>query len=230
MEKQSCPTVREDVDHRILSARVKRESTRRRILEATVRVFARMVDDAPVIEDVVREAGIARGTFYKYFDSLDQAMAAAGNEANDRMIADIQSVYDILKEPWQRVSVGFRAYMVRALQDPVWATVITRIDAWSHNLTITRHMAEDFRQGRKSGQFEINDIDVTVDFIKGASLSGVHAVSRGVPNPVAYMDESVGLALYALGCTAPLRERAIAFSREHLDGWVTHGRARWTPL
>jgi AcrR family transcriptional regulator len=230
MEKQPSLSVQEDLDHRTLSARVKRESTRRRILDATTRVFARMVNEAPVIEDVVKEAGIARGPFYKYFDTLDQALVAVGAEANDRMIADIQSVYDILKEPWQRVAVGFRVYMVRALQDPTWATVITRIDAWSHNLIIARHMAEDFRQGQKSRQFEISDIDATIDFIKGASLSGVYAVSRGVPNPVAYMDASVGLALYALGCTAPLRERAIAFSREHLDGWCANGRARWTPL
>lgn len=114
MEKQRCPSTSGDPDHRSLSARIKRESTRLRILEATMRVFARSVDDAPVIEDVVKEANIARGTFYKYFDSLDQALVAAGTQVNDRMIADIESVYEFLKEPWQRVCVGFRVYMVCA--------------------------------------------------------------------------------------------------------------------
>lgn len=183
MEKQRCPARSEDSDHRSLSARIKRESTRLRILEATMRVFARSVDDTPVIEDVVKEANIARGTFYKYFDSLDQALVATGTLANDRMIADIKSVYEFLKEPWQRVCVGFRVYMVRALQDPSWAAFITRMDTWSQESIITQRMARDLGQGKRLGQFDIDDIDAAVDFIKGASLGGVYAVSHGVPSP-----------------------------------------------
>ena len=102
-------------DHRIEAAQRKREKMRNRILEATTNVFTHTTDDAPVIEDVVREAQISRGTFYKYFDSLDEALVAAGVEANNRMIADISSVYAFLSEPWQRSSVGFRIFMVRAL-------------------------------------------------------------------------------------------------------------------
>lgn len=227
MEKQRCPSTNGEPDHRSLSARIKRESTRLRILEATMRVFARTVDDAPVIEDVVKEANIARGTFYKYFDSLDQALVAAGTQANDRMIADIESVYEFLKEPWQRVCVGFRVYMVRALQDPSWAAFITRMDAWSQESVITQRMADDLRQGKRLGQFEIDDIDAAVDFIKGASLGGVYAMSHGVPQPCAYMDAAVGMTMRAVGCQAPLRAQAIAFSRRHLDGWCVDERARW---
>jgi len=228
MEKQRCPARSEDSDHRSLSARIKRESTRLRILEATMRVFARSVDDTPVIEDVVKEANIARGTFYKYFDSLDQALVATGTLANDRMIADIKSVYEFLKEPWQRVCVGFRVYMVRALQDPSWAAFVTRMDTWSQESIITQRMARDLGQGKRLGQFDIDDIDAAVDFIKGASLGGVYAVSHGVPSPFAYMDSAVGMAMRAVGCQAPLRAQAIAFSRSHLDGWCADGRARWS--
>lgn len=230
MEKPQCPSAGGEPDHRILSARIKRESTRIKILEATMRVFARTVDDAPVIEDVVKEAGIARGTFYKYFDSLDQALVAAGTEANDRMIADILPVYDFLSQPWQRTSVGFRVYMVRALQDPSWAAFVTRMDAWSRNSLITRYMTEDFRQGKALGQFEIDDVDVAVDFFKGASLGGVYAVSHGVPDPVAYMDAAVGMAMRSLNCSPALLVQAVTFSRKHLDDWCDGGRAKWTPL
>ena len=95
------------VYHRVGSAQKKRERMRARTLEATMQVFARISDDAPVIEAVVREAKISRGTFYKYFDSLDTALVATGTEADDRMIDDILSLYDCQTEPWQR-AVGFR--------------------------------------------------------------------------------------------------------------------------
>lgn len=218
------------VDHRVATAQKKRENMRMRILEATMHVFARVSDDAPVIEDVVREAGIARGTFYKYFDSLDQALVAAGTEANDRMIGDILPFYDCLKEPWQRSSVGFRVYMVRALQDPKWAAFVTRMEAWSRESLITRYMSEDFRRGKALGQFEIDDIGVATDFFKGASSGGVYAMRHGVADPDEYMDAAVRMAMRSLGCTPELRERAVAFSRKHLADWRSGERSAWTPL
>ena len=217
-------------DHRVALAQRKREQMRRRILEATMQVFARVNDDAPVIEDVVREADIARGTFYKHFSSLDQALVAAGSAANDRMIADILPLYDCLKEPWQRSSVGFRVYMVRALQDPKWALFVSRMDAWSHESLITRYMQDDFRRGQALGQFELDDVAAAVDFFKGASSGGVYAISRGVTDPDAYMDQAVRMALRSLGCTPELRERGVAFSRKHLADWRNGERSAWTPL
>ena len=55
-------------------------------------MFSRRTDDAPVIEDVVREAKISRGAFYTHFNSLDEALLAAGIDANQRMISDILQV------------------------------------------------------------------------------------------------------------------------------------------
>lgn len=224
------PPESEDIDHRILSARIKREKMRLRILEATVRVFARAVNDTPVIEDVVKEAGIARGSFYKYFNSLDQALVAAGTAANDRMIADIEFVYGILKEPWQRASVGLRLYMVRALHDPAWATFIKRMDAWTRESAVARTIAKDLDQGRQAGQFAIDDLDSATNFFKGVTLASAYAVSRGVPDPCAYMDTAVNMGMSALGCQLPLRERAVAFSRKHVDDWLADGRDRWSRL
>lgn len=91
-------------------------------------------------------------------------------------------------------------------------------------------MGEDFRRGKALGQFEIDDVETTIDLFKGASLGSVYAVALGVADPTAYMDAAVGFAMRALGCSDELRERAVAFSRQHLDGWCVSGGAVWTPL
>lgn len=90
------------VDHRVQTAKKKRDQMRQRILDATTAVFSRRTDNAPVIEDVVREAQISRGAFYAHFKSLDEALVAASIDANQRMIEAILPVYGFLKEPWQR--------------------------------------------------------------------------------------------------------------------------------
>jgi hypothetical protein len=120
--------------------------------------------------------------------------------------------------------------MVRGLQDPSWATFIKRMDAWAHGSAVARTIAEDLAGGLRAGQFIIDDLAAATDFFKGVTLSGAYAVSRGVPDSSAYMDAFVGMGLSALGCRSPLRERAIAFSRKHLDDWLADGRDRWTRL
>src|SRR6266853_2600740 len=96
---------REHTDHRSKVAEKKRTLMRRKLLEATMRVMANHAGMTPVIDDVIREAKVSRGTFYNYFDSLDEVLVAIGQELTDQMTTDILPVYDVLTEPWERVAV-----------------------------------------------------------------------------------------------------------------------------
>ena len=58
---------RRDSDHRTRVGRQRRARTQARILEAAFEVFARKGPDAPVIDDFIQAAGVARGTFYNHF-------------------------------------------------------------------------------------------------------------------------------------------------------------------
>jgi AcrR family transcriptional regulator len=217
-------------DHRVLTAQKKREEMRARILDATIRVFAHIQDDAPVIEDVVREAGISRGAFYKHFDSLDQALVAAGSQAHEQMMQDILPLYGFLKEPWQRVAVGFRVFMVRAWQDPKWAFFITRLDTWRCDSRLGQAISGDLRLGRDQGCFTIDDVTVATEFLMGASASTVHAFQRGVADPQGYMEAALRMLFRALDADAALAERAIAFSRKHMADLERGERQAWQVL
>jgi len=218
------------LDHRVRSAQKKREQMRQRILDATMQVFSRRTDDAPVIEDVVREARISRGAFYTHFNSLDEALLAAGIEANQRMISDILQVYDFLKEPWQRTSVGFRIFMVRAWQDPKWARFVTRMDAWPHEAAISIHMTSDLQRGKALGQFEFDDAKVANEFLMGASAGCIQAIVQGVTDPQTYCDAAVRMLMHSLGCSADLQERGVAFSRDHLAEWERGNQSAWRTI
>ncbi|WP_077038010.1 TetR/AcrR family transcriptional regulator [Pelomonas sp. KK5] len=207
------------VDHRVAVAARKRALTRAKILEATTRVFATAGERTPVIEDVVREAGVSRGSFYLHFQSLDEALQALAATQSDQMTTDILPVYDLLKEPWQRFSVGFRIFLKRAQQDPHWASFVTRSSIASETLLVSKYMRGDLKAGVANGQFRFDDLDVAVDFMMGASTAGIYALGRGVKDPEHYIDESVRIALTGLGCPKAQCERGVKFSRQYLDGW-----------
>ncbi len=203
---------------------------RARILSATRRVYVRIRDDAPVIEDVVREAGISRGTFYTYFDSLDQACAAAGLQAQDDMMQDIEQLHGCLKEPWQRAAVGFRVFMVRAWQDPLWASFVMRLDTWQRESRLGQSILRDLEGGRDAGYFRFQDLVAATEFVMGASANTVQAFGRGVADPQRYMETAQHMLFMALGAPEELADRAVAFSRKHLAVWESGELQAWTPL
>ncbi len=58
-------------DGRTKRAEAVREQRRAQILDAALRVFAEKGYHGTAVSDVVKAAGVARGTFYSYFDSKD---------------------------------------------------------------------------------------------------------------------------------------------------------------
>ncbi|KXU87081.1 hypothetical protein CR51_36475 [Caballeronia megalochromosomata] len=190
---------------------------RTKLLDAALRAGVRRGGSRPVIDDVIREAKISRATFYNHFASLEEVMAAIGEELNNQMTTDILPLFGELVEPWQRVSVGFRLFLLRALIDPTWAAYVTRIDAWSHNALVARYMTLDLRNGKATGQFHYERIDAVGDFLKGATAHCIRAITDSIEDPTSYMDASVRMTLTGLGCSVELCDKAVTFSFEYIQ-------------
>jgi AcrR family transcriptional regulator len=209
------------MDHRTKVAEKKRLLMRTKLIDATTRVFAEHTGPTPVIDDVIREAKVSRGTFYNYFDSLDEVLAAIGQEFSNQMTTDILPVYDVLTEPWQRAAVGFRVFLVRALLDRKWAGFVTRPDAWPHHTLVAKYMAADLENGKRAGQFDFDNVDVATDFLMGASVQAIGALRQGVEDANAYMNASTRMALASLGCKRDLCDQGVTFSLSYLQAWAS---------
>jgi AcrR family transcriptional regulator len=208
-------------DHRVDVAERKRTKMRALLVDATLRVHADIQGRMPVIADVVAEAGVSRGSFYKYFTSLDEAVGAVGHDLSDQMTTEILPVYDVLDEPWQRFAVGFRLFLVRALLDRQWAGFVTRMEAWSHDSLVAKYLSKDLRDGRRCGQFSFSDLDCATDLLMGASAGGIQALRRGVSDANSYIDAAVHLGLTSLGCSDERCVEGVRFSSQHLRRWVS---------
>lgn len=193
---------------------------RSKLIDAAMRVFAAPGGSTRVIDDVIREANVSRGTFYNYFDSLDEVLSAIGQELNNQMTTDILPVYDVLIEPWQRAAVASRLFLLRALLDPQWAGFVTRVDAWQHNSLVAAYMAKDLEHGKAVGDFTFDRVDAATDFLMGASAHGIQAIQQGVDLPNHYMDACVRLTLMSLGCTTEKCEAGVTLSVSYLKSWL----------
>ena len=98
-------------DHRIRVGRERRERMRHRLLQSVLQVRSgKGGRNLAVIDDVIKDASVSRGTFYKYFDSLDQAESELALQMADEMTTGIMSVYDVLDDPVLRTATGFQLF------------------------------------------------------------------------------------------------------------------------
>ena len=66
--------------------------TRRLLLDAAVRVFAHKGYDACRVSDIAREAGVAHGLLYHYFDSKEEVLETIFRDTWALMLAAVRSV------------------------------------------------------------------------------------------------------------------------------------------
>lgn len=208
-------------DHRVDVAEKKRLLMRSRLVAATMRVFAQRTTLPPVIDDVIREAKVSRGTFYNYFTSLEEILSIISQDLSNQMTADLLPVYDLLKDPIQRFSMGYRIFLTRAVVDQKWAAYVTRSDAWNKETLVDRYMLADLQLGKNAGQFDIEDAQVATVFLKGAIAHGILHLSQGIPDPIGYVEKTVRMGLSSLGCNREAQTQALAASAALLKAWLS---------
>ena len=88
---------------------------RRQLLDAAIWVFARKGYRRAAISDIIARAGVARGTFYLYFDSKEQVFLAIVAEFHMNISHAITTVSetpaDAVAEPEALLSASFRRWL-----------------------------------------------------------------------------------------------------------------------
>lgn len=152
-------------DHRTRVGAVRRERTREKIVASALHVFAQRGPDAPVIDDFIAAAGIARGTFYNYFKSTPELLEAACKWLEDDLIVSIESEISGLDNPAHRVAMGVRLWIHRAQSDAQWCAFAAR--AWRHGSMVEQKVDRDLRAGRHLGLFDFPNIEAARDLLIG---------------------------------------------------------------
>src|SRR5215475_13080759 len=82
------------------------------VVAASVGVFARRGFVATRVEDILAAAGIARRTFYKYFQSKEDVLAAIYDFATGELLREIQSAAETSDDdPFASVLRGLDTYL-----------------------------------------------------------------------------------------------------------------------
>jgi len=187
------PARRQVVDHRVRVGRERSARTERRILEAASRVFAERGPDAPVIDEFVRAAGIARGTFYNYFDSVEELLRATSAWTTREVLQSIERAMADLDGPTLRLGVGLRLFFRHARRDPTWSRFVSRV--WSvGGLELP---VRDIEEGVRLRHFRVPGPEAARDLLFGGIREALRRIGDGEA-PASFEDQMAEICLQAL--------------------------------
>lgn len=155
------------------------EVRRAEILQAAGELFQELGYDSTSVDTIVRRVGIAKGTFYYYFKSKDEVLAALAQQLCAEMVARSQLIADdphlgaiekfcaIIAAQNQTVDDG--QALVEDLHRPENRALHERSNIETV-LSFGPILATVVEQGNREGVFQVADPLSTVQFILAGSL------------------------------------------------------------
>jgi AcrR family transcriptional regulator len=182
---------------------LRREKTRNRLIESALGVFAEKGPDAPLIDDFIAAAGVARGTFYNYFRTTAELLSAVAGESSDEVLGVIDPLVREVHDPAQRVITGSRLYMQMASRYPLWGAFITRVGTkrGSRGRLLDEYLTRDLKAAIDAGRFDVSNVVMARDIALGAIMYGIETLLSGEA-PVHYTEQAMYALLRAFGIGA----------------------------
>ena len=156
-------------------------------------------------------AGVAKGTFYYHFQSIEELTAAVGAklaESFDDLLAParVEKV-----DPIARISFGLTKLLEKAIAEPLWARLVIQSAQAPTGVrqSIRANLKADLAEAKAQGRLTMPDIELAADMVIGIWLE----VTRGTLQRGAAPDlpgQVLEAVLRALGATQPEAGRSPA--------------------
>lgn len=205
------PVKKKSENHRTRVAADRREKMRARLIESAMLVYARRGAKASVIDEVITTAEVSRGTFYHYFRTNEELLAAVAAEVGNQLLQIVDPVIRELPDPAARVACGIRLALMVARAHPHLVGFMVRVGprALGAQSLATVYLRRDIEAGIESGRFARMPPRLAFDLITGPVLAAFHTLqTEAVPDD--YPQQMARAVLMALGVTRAAAARAAA--------------------
>ncbi len=191
---------------------------RARLIESAMLVFARRGVEGTVIDEVITTAGVSRGTFYHYFSTNEELLAAVAAEVGNQMLQIIDPVVRAHTDPVVRVACGVRLSLMVAQAHPHLAAFMVRVGppALGAHSVATEVLPRDIAAGIESGRFAAMHPRLAFDLVTGPVLAGFHTLLTARV-PASYPQDMAQAVLLSLGVAKAAATKAAHLPLDAID-------------
>lgn len=214
----SKPKSQETLNHRTRVGQDRRQKMRMRLMESALVVFSTKGIDATVIEDVIAEAGVSRGSFYNYFRTTSELVTALGEVLAKDLINQIETHARDLDDPVEILATGLRLFLHTARAHPNFASFVWRagLNMASVVQLLYTYLPPHISRCIERKAFRVADVASALEIMAGIILTATYAISTRSPCEADYPERMVQHALLALGVSLPEVQRLTSLSLQGL--------------
>ncbi|MBB6409229.1 TetR/AcrR family transcriptional regulator [Mesorhizobium sangaii] len=191
-----------DLARRAEIGRERRARTRAQILEAGASLLAEKPPEGLTIDALVEAAGVAKGTFYYHFQSIDELAAAVGARLGESFDELLTPSRIELKDPIDRLSFGFAQFLEKASSDTGWARLVVQSaqSPTEFGRGVRANLKADIAEALVQGRMSLQDVELAVDIVMGIWLQVTRGILERGTRPE-LTRQAVEAVLRALGMT-----------------------------
>lgn len=188
------------LDHRTRTAAARRARMRAHLIRCALELYTRQGIDGSIIDELIRSAGVSRGTFYNYFKTSEDLFEAVSADISKDLMTVVDPIVQRHDDPALRVCTGVRACLELGKQHPHMAMFISKGGpaALGENHLLAEYLPRDLAMGIEAGQFARIDMRLAVDLVVGPVLAGFYSIATGAVKP-GYIETLALSVLCSLG-------------------------------
>ncbi|MBA4761829.1 TetR/AcrR family transcriptional regulator [Sphingomonas sp.] len=187
--------------------------TRAALIAAGRQLFAARPIDAVSVDELVVEAGVAKGSFYNHFADKDGLLAAVVAEVRSGIEARIAQMNAGVKDPAVRVVRAICIYGARVASYPAEGLVLMRNDERGVPLSpLNEGLVQDLGAGLHTGRMILPSVEAGSLYVVGVAHSVLLAAvrNRDVGRTLIEAQQLCMLLLRAMGLPYPQPETIAA--------------------
>jgi AcrR family transcriptional regulator len=191
------------------------------LVRAGRKLFSEHPVDAVAIDDIVREAGVAKGSFYKHFPDKEALLAAVVRRIRQRIEGEVGAANAEVTDPPRRVARAICVYLRFVAEEPEQGGVLVRNDRSGQtlpSLKLNQGTVDDVRSGLAQGRFSVPTVEAGALFILGVGHAGLTRFTgdRGAASNIWIAQQLCQLVLRGLGVAQPEAELIAAQAAEEI--------------
>jgi AcrR family transcriptional regulator len=200
-----------NLSRRAQIGRDRRGRSRKQLVKAARALFSVPSLESVTVEEVARAAGLAKGTFYAHFQSLDELWAALAKDLARELAQSLEPVTSRRADPLERIAIGCTAFIERAFGDPAWGALAAR-GMWIFpdvSGAARLRFAEDLNEAARQGRLSTLSPEVGFDLVVGSVSQAMRSASEGKLAPSEASSIVAGI-IRSLGAPAEQADRITA--------------------
>lgn len=160
----------------------KKARTRQILLDAALQIYAELGVTGLTLNDLAAKANVSNGTIYNYFKTREEVLSAVGIELADQFSLSISFLSQHVESGSQRLVIGLRMFVLRALREPSWAKALIHVVHFDQGIrsTLANYIRGDLQAGLQEGVLDYEDQDLALSMVVFSTMGRLIGVVEGV--------------------------------------------------